>query len=139
MENLWPKLQKVDLSTPKAILAQQVAHFNSLDTGLQALLTSETSSLSSAAPYSKEGFSHTLRIKAIGLGGFTLSILRVEHDVLDVYPAWVFDLVTYRALSTPNPTGDKADNEAELISRIKSIIQSKAVVNALQSLISQSA
>ena len=133
MENLWPKLEKVDLTTPKAILAQQAEYFNSLETGLQAVIASKQV-VNEHEGYEEEEesfrFVHTLRIKANAMGGFMIPLLSADHKPTSLYPVRIWNYLSGKSA--------KATNEKELLDSLRTIFQSKEAVDAIQNMIVQS-
>lgn len=120
--SLWGALPlESKMQTPLTILQEQAA-----------ILTKETNGLLEGETTSKNESSKIksyLRIVAPLLSRYTLSVVRVTHDIF-VYPAEIYDFV--------NQTAYKCDSQEECVRVISEILTSNKLHKALAALIAQS-
>lgn len=128
LENLWPStLGRLRLpSLPVHILDKQAEYFNSM---MQNILIAGIRSRETVLN-NKPVIIHELRVSAPYLGSYSLTILRMVHDNVHLYPVQVYDTIR-------DQKSDNIDNDNELREVLRSILGSEELNAAISSLLAQ--
>nr|WP_299384140.1 hypothetical protein [Allomuricauda sp.] len=136
MKNLWPKkFGENHITTPKELLTTQANYLTESTSGkLQGVI--RTSSISPdqifhslADDFGENCFSHSFTVNAPRLD-YKFSILRLVHPVLKIYP--------FKVVSSLSGKVYDGENNEQLEAILSSIFSEKEVIDALDSLASQS-
>jgi len=123
-ENFWGEIPKVDKArTPLSILKEQAAMLGQLS---NRLLEGDVT-LESNSPSKIDAF---LSIVAPSLGGYSIYIIRIIHDI-QIYP------LTMIKLFEPDNRSREIHSEEEFIETLKAILSSDKVKRIIASLLIQ--
>lgn len=89
-ENLWPNtIGKIEINPPVQLLAKQAEYFNEM---MHNVLVAKIHSYEGKLG---DGHSivHELRIIASTFGMYSLTVLRMAHNKIDLYPVSIYDAI----------------------------------------------
>ncbi len=126
-DNLWPSFGEIrDLKTPKSILNEQAKH---LEEATYNLLKAEISS-SVVKKAERNVLSHKFKIIAPFLANYSFILLRLEQDIVFMYPNTV--------VSIPTGTSFNIEDETSLNICLKEIFNNQEIIQVIQRLLEQS-
>ncbi|UBZ15256.1 hypothetical protein LDL77_05965 [Flagellimonas marinaquae] len=135
-KSLWPNNieQNAHKSTPKEFLSEQIGFLTeATKRKLQGTLSSVSAHSSTRKEtnedFEGEIFIHSMKITSPSLG-YSFTLLRLAHQTLKIYPFAVYSNLTDKKY--------KGNNLEDLENILSEIFNSKEVVDALNSLASQS-
>ena len=127
ISSLWPSFGEIPvIKTPKIILKEQAAFLESVTGGFII-----TEIVTAAHPTLLNKISHSLKITAPKVEGFTTLVAQIDHDMIKLYPLTVISRIK------PMPVSYTAANEEELLDLLKKIFEEKETIETIQSLLTQ--
>ena len=132
MKSLWPKIESMAEDSPIRILKEQTDFFN---VQMKSLLrcTLEREKKSDGVFDRSYDFIARLIITTPALPDFKQKFIEVKYLVAEAYPCEVINCLEERYHST----GLKAENAKDFKMILKSILNSRKVINALQNMLAQ--
>ena len=128
ISSLWPSFGEIPvIKTPKVILKEQAAFLDAVTNGF---IISEI--VTAAHPTLLNKVSHSIKITAPKVEGYSTVVVQIDHDMIKLYPLTVISRI--KAM----PVSYTAANEAELLDLLKKVFEEKETIDTIQSLLIQS-
>lgn len=132
VKSLWPKVESMAEDTPIRILKEQADLFNAQMKGLLRC-TLERQKKSESVYNRSYDYIASLNITIPALLDFRQELVRVKYLVVEAYPCEVINCIEERYHNTTQ----KAQNVKDYMNILKSVLNSRKVINALQNMLAQ--